>query len=36
VLFLPNGILGGIAQLVDTERGRRWFGWLTSPPWRRP
>ena len=31
VLFLPNGILGGLAQLVDTERGQRWFGWLTSP-----
>jgi branched-chain amino acid transport system permease protein len=36
VLFLPNGILGGIAQLVDTARGRHWFGWLTSPPRRRP
>ena len=36
VLFLPGGILGGIAQLVDTARGRRWFGWLTSPPRRRP
>ena len=36
VLFLPNGMLGGIAQLIDTERGRRWFGWLTSPPpWLR-
>jgi len=35
VLFLPNGILGGIAQLIDTARGRRWFGWLVSPPWRR-
>ena len=38
VLFLPNGILGGLAQLVNSERGQRWFGWLTSPPpWgRRP
>ena len=27
VLFLPNGILGGLAQLIDTERGQRWFGW---------
>jgi branched-chain amino acid transport system permease protein len=40
VLFLPNGILGGISQIVNTERGQRWFGWLTSPPawlpsWRR-
>ena len=32
VLFLPNGILGGLAQLMNTERGQRWFGWLTSPP----
>jgi branched-chain amino acid transport system permease protein len=31
VLFLPNGILGGLAQLMDTERGRRWFGWLIAP-----
>ena len=30
VLFLPNGILGGIAQLINTERGQRWLGWLTS------
>jgi branched-chain amino acid transport system permease protein len=30
VLFLPNGILGGLAQLMNTERGQRWFGWLTS------
>jgi len=36
VLFLPNGILGGIAQLINTERGQRWFGWATSPPpWGR-
>ena len=36
VLFLPNGILGGLAQIVNSERGQRWFGWLTSPPpWRR-
>ena len=32
VLFLPNGILGGLAQLINTERGQRWFGW---PPRRR-
>jgi branched-chain amino acid transport system permease protein len=32
VLFLPNGILGGVAQLINTERGQRWFGWATSPP----
>ncbi len=31
VLFLPNGILGGIAQLVNTARGQRWFGWLVAP-----
>jgi branched-chain amino acid transport system permease protein len=31
VLFLPNGILGGLAQLIDTARGRRWFGWLIAP-----
>jgi branched-chain amino acid transport system permease protein len=30
VLFLPNGILGGLVQLVGSERGQRWFGWLTS------
>ncbi len=30
VLFLPNGILGGLAQLAATERGKRWFGWLTQ------
>jgi branched-chain amino acid transport system permease protein len=30
VLFLPNGILGGLAQLVNSERGKRWFGWLTA------
>ena len=30
VLFLPNGILGGLAQIVGSERGQRWFGWLTS------
>jgi branched-chain amino acid transport system permease protein len=36
VLFLPNGILGGLAQLVGCERGQRWFGWLTSAwPGRR-
>lgn len=32
VLFLPNGILGGLADLMNTVRGQRWFGWLTSPP----
>jgi branched-chain amino acid transport system permease protein len=35
VLFLPNGILGGLSELVATERGQRWFGWLTSSSWRR-
>jgi branched-chain amino acid transport system permease protein len=30
VLFLPNGVLGGLTRLADTERGQRWFGWLTS------
>jgi branched-chain amino acid transport system permease protein len=30
VLFLPNGILGGLAQIVVSARGQRWFGWLTS------
>jgi branched-chain amino acid transport system permease protein len=36
VLFLPNGILGGLSELVNTERGQRWFGWLTSSSsWRR-
>jgi branched-chain amino acid transport system permease protein len=30
VLFMPGGILGGLAQLVNTERGQRWLGWLTS------
>ena len=34
VLFLPNGILGGLARIAGTERGQRWLGWLTSPPWR--
>jgi branched-chain amino acid transport system permease protein len=33
VLFLPNGILGGLAQIAGTERGERWLGWLTSPAW---
>src|ERR1051326_2966286 len=31
VLFLPNGILGGITQLINTARGQRWFGWLVAP-----
>jgi branched-chain amino acid transport system permease protein len=35
VLFLPNGILGGLAQLVNSKRGQRWFGWLTSSTLRR-
>ncbi len=34
VLFLPNGILGGLAQLIGSERGQRWFGWIVAP-WRR-
>jgi branched-chain amino acid transport system permease protein len=33
VLFLPNGILGGLAQIAGSERGQRWLGWLTAP-WR--
>jgi hypothetical protein len=33
VLFLPNGILGGVTELVNTKRCQRWFGWLTSPAW---
>jgi branched-chain amino acid transport system permease protein len=35
VLFLPNGILGGLSEMVNTERGQRWFGWFTSSSWRR-
>ena len=35
VLFLPNGILGGLSELINSERGQRWFGWLTLPPRRR-
>jgi branched-chain amino acid transport system permease protein len=35
VLFLPNGILGGLAQITATERGRRWLGWLTESTVRR-
>jgi branched-chain amino acid transport system permease protein len=34
VLFLPNGILGGLSEMVNTERWQRWFGWLTSSSWR--
>jgi branched-chain amino acid transport system permease protein len=33
VLFLPNGILGGLAQITASERWRRWTGRLA--PWRR-
>jgi branched-chain amino acid transport system permease protein len=33
VLFLPNGILGGLAQIAATERGERWLGFLTSSSW---
>jgi hypothetical protein len=33
VLFLPNGILGGLAQITASERWRRWTGRLV--PWRR-
>ena len=33
VLFLPNGILGGLAQITASERWRRWTGRLM--PWRR-
>jgi branched-chain amino acid transport system permease protein len=35
VLFLPNGMLGGLAELIRTERSRRWVHWLTSPVWNR-
>lgn len=35
VLFLPNGILGGLSEMVKTERGQSWFGWLTSSSWGR-
>jgi branched-chain amino acid transport system permease protein len=34
VLFLPGGILGGLSELVSSERRQRWFHWLTSPPRR--
>ena len=33
VLFLPNGILGGLAQLVASERWQRWTG-PASCRWR--
>ncbi len=33
VLFLPNGILGGLAQIVESERWQRWTANLT--PWRK-
>jgi branched-chain amino acid transport system permease protein len=36
VLFLPGGILGGLAEIAGTERGGRLFGWLIAPLWRRP
>jgi branched-chain amino acid transport system permease protein len=32
VLFLPNGILGGLAQLTQSETWRRWT--LRLAPWR--
>jgi branched-chain amino acid transport system permease protein len=35
VLFMPGGILGGLAQAVNTVRGQRLFGWLMLPPRRR-
>ena len=34
VLFLPSGILGGLAQIANSEFGQRHLGWLTAP-WRR-
>jgi len=34
VLFLPNGILGGLSEIVYSARGQRWLGWLTQPPRR--
>jgi branched-chain amino acid transport system permease protein len=33
VLFLPNGILGGLAQIAGSTRGQRWLGWLIASPW---
>ena len=35
VLFLPAGIVGGLAQIAESNWGQRTLGWLTSP-WRRP
>jgi branched-chain amino acid transport system permease protein len=32
VLFLPNGILGGLARIASSERWQRWATWLV--PWR--
>jgi branched-chain amino acid transport system permease protein len=36
VLFLPNGILGGLAQIVESERWQCWTAklkpWRTKPP----
>ena len=34
VLFLPNGILGGLAQVIGSGRGQRWLGWIVAP-WPR-
>jgi len=34
VLFLPSGILGGLAQIANSAIGQRTLGWLTAP-WRR-
>jgi branched-chain amino acid transport system permease protein len=34
VLFLPSGILGGLAQIANSATGQRYLGWLTAP-WRR-
>jgi branched-chain amino acid transport system permease protein len=35
VLFLPAGLVGGLAQIAETRWGQRALGWLTAP-WRRP
>jgi branched-chain amino acid transport system permease protein len=35
VLFLPAGLVGGLAQIAETSWGQRTLGWLTAP-WRRP
>ena len=34
VLFLPAGLVGGLAQIAETKWGQRTLGWLTAS-WRR-